>query len=441
MNYYIIPKNNFNIKINLLIKNEKINPFISYSIIHYLNEIYSQLLNVETLNKHETTLEYINKIVNPFEFIHTNVPGSFLSVSKVKPTSNIFFELMEVFQVCNIIEMLSLKRQIHVAHITKNNSSTNYLMDMLREYNTDIIMNEDFDYNILCNKLIIDNYNTKTDLFLFEFNETDYINTSQYINNMVLVLYIIAKYQAPNGTCIIKMDNIYYKTIVDILFIFSAIYERVLIIKPSISKVTKGERYLICKNLNTDILSSSKLLQQLDEHIKPKIIDNTFSSNHIHSLIKNDIPYYFSNKIEEINAVIGQQQLESFDQILNIFKNRNRNEKIEILKRNHIQKCIQWCEKNQLPHNKFIDKINIFLNVKKDEVVKDEVVKDGLVKDEVVKDEVVKDEVVKDEVVKDGLVKDGLVKDELEKGNHNELNENMLYNNLLGEIDETNKLI
>jgi hypothetical protein len=35
------------------------------------------------------------------------------------------------------------------------------------------------------------------------------------------------------------------------------------------------------------------------------------------------------------------------------------------LKRIHIQKCIQWCEKNQLPHNKFIDKVNIFLTPKK----------------------------------------------------------------------------
>jgi hypothetical protein len=46
-------------------------------------------------------------------------------------------------------------------------------------------------------------------------------------------------------------------------------------------------------------------------------------------------------------------------------RNKNREDKIEVLKRNHIQKCIQWCEKNQLPHNKFIDKTNIFLNVKK----------------------------------------------------------------------------
>ena len=45
---------------------------------------------------------------------------------------------------------------------------------------------------------------------------------------------------------------------------------------------------------------------------------------------------------------------------------------MENLKRNHIQKCIQWCEKNQLPHNKFIDKVNIFLTPKKKEVEMEE---------------------------------------------------------------------
>ena len=55
------------------------------------------------------------------------------------------------------------------------------------------------------------------------------------------------------------------------------------------------------------------------------------------------------------------------DQHYVIFKNKNKDEKIEVLKRNHIQKCIQWCEKNQLPHNKFVERVNIFLNAKKKE--------------------------------------------------------------------------
>lgn len=383
MNYYIIPKNNFNIHIKFNIKPEKINPYISYSLIYFLNDIYSQLLNIEELkmisnnnhNNTETTIAYINKIVNPFEFIHTNVPGSCLSVSKVKPDSNIFFELMEVFQVCNITDILSLKKQITVAHLTSNNSSTIELLNMLREDNDDTIIDIEFDYKNIYNYFIKPLSSlTKIDLLIFEFKEADYTNTKQYIKNMILVLYIIVNNQSNYGTSIIKIDNIFYKSIVDILFIFSAIFEKVFLIKPSISKITKGERFIICKNLNIDMISHTKLLQQLDEHLKDVIIDDTFLESNIHSIIDNDIPYYFSNKIEESNAVIGQQQLEAYDQIINIFKNKNKDEKIEMLKRNHIQKCIQWCEKNQIPHNKFTDRINIFLNAKKNDTGEEDLI-------------------------------------------------------------------
>lgn len=370
MNYYIIPKNNFNIQINPLIRPDVISPYISYSLIYFLNNIYTQLLNIDEFktddsssSKGESTIEYINRIINPFEFIHTNVPGSSLSVSKVKPSSNLFFELMEVFQLCNITDILSVKKQINIAHLTSSNSSTIDLLNMLREDNDDSIIDIDFDYKTIYKRFIENHVDIKVDLFIFEFKEEDYIDTRQYINNMLLVLYIIVKNQSNTGTSVIKIDNIFYKSIVDILFIFSAIFEKVFLIKPSISKVTKGERFIICKGMDIDIISHTKLLQQLDKYFKD--LSGNLMTNNIHSIIDNSIPYYFSNKIEESNAVIGQQQLEAYDQIINILKNKNKDDKIEILKRTHIHKCIQWCEKNQLPHNKFVDRVNIFLNAKK----------------------------------------------------------------------------
>jgi hypothetical protein len=99
MNYYIIPKNKFNIEIELQFKNEIIKPYISYSLIFYLNDIYKQILKID--NKEDNIIQNINEIVNPYEFINTNVPGTQISVSKVKPDSNIFFELMEIFNLFN----------------------------------------------------------------------------------------------------------------------------------------------------------------------------------------------------------------------------------------------------------------------------------------------------------------------------------------------------
>ena len=168
MNYYILPKNNLKIDIFLFLNSDQVKPFISYSLIYYLNDIYANLLKLEyqiDSNKktlvepiHTTntsiSLDYINKIVNPFEFIHTNVPGTILSVSKVKPESSLFFDLMEIFQICNITEFLSEISKINIANFTPNFTSTNYLLNMLREDNEDVTINELFDFDVLCEKYV-----------------------------------------------------------------------------------------------------------------------------------------------------------------------------------------------------------------------------------------------------------------------------------------------
>jgi hypothetical protein len=334
-----------------------------------MNDIYNQLFKLQENNSdidENVTIDYINKIVNPFEFIHSNVPGSTIAVSKVKPDSIIFFELMELFQIFNINDILSLKQKINVAHLTYNYTSTNYLLNMVREDNEDNIISKDFNFENLYELFIKNTYENKLDLIICEFHPDEYNDTNKYINNMVLILLIVIKYQMNQGMCVIKIDNILYKAVIDIIFILSSLYDKIYLVKPSISSITKGERYLICKGFNENFINQSRLLIHMEEHVISKMNNSElFNSRYINSIIDNELPYYLLNRLEESNLVIGQQQLEAYDQIINIFKNKNREEKIENLKRSHIQKCIQWCEKNQLPHNKFIDKVNIFLTPKK----------------------------------------------------------------------------
>jgi hypothetical protein len=356
-----MPKNNFNVKMNLQLTSQKIEPFISYSFIFYMNDICNQLLKLQESNE-DANIDYINKIVNPFEFIHSNVPGSSISVSKVKPDSNIFFELMELFQIFNITDTLSSKPKIHVAHLTHNYSSTNELLNIIREESEDNIILESFHYDKLCDKFLRNKCDNKLDLIICEFELEDYNNVTKYINNLLLVVIIILKYQTNQGMCVIKIDNILYKPIIDIIFLLSSIYDKVYLVKPMISNITRGDRYLICRGFNENIHIQTKILSNMDK----EIIYNLNNSNQfLYSILDNELPNYLLNKIEESNLVIGQQQLDAYDQIIHIFKNKNREEKLEHLKRTHIQKCIQWCEKNQLPHNKFVDKVNIFLMNKK----------------------------------------------------------------------------
>ena len=300
MNYYIIPKNNFNIKLSLQLTNEKIEPCISYSLNCYTTDIYNQLLQLQESYSgiDNASIEYITKIVNPFEFIHSNVPGSLISVSKVKADSIIFFELMELFEVFNINEILSLKHKINVCHLTHNYKSTNYLLNMLREENEDNIILENFNFNNLYKQFIQKEYKNKLDLIIFEFYPDEYNDTKKYIHNMVLVLLIITKYQMNYGTSVIKINNILYKAVIDVIFVLSGIYDKIFLVKPSISNITNGERYLICKGFNENLLNQSKLVSNIDEKLILKMSNNELMSNScITSIIENDLPYYLLNKI------------------------------------------------------------------------------------------------------------------------------------------------
>jgi hypothetical protein len=85
-------------------------------------------------------------------------------------------------------------------------------------------------------------------------------------------------------------------------------------------------------------------------------------TKNINSILNIDHDYYFLNKIEEINAILGQRQLENIITTLNIITNRNNHEKIESMKKNNIQKCISWCEKHDIPSIKLSFSNNIFLS-------------------------------------------------------------------------------
>jgi hypothetical protein len=132
-------------------------------------------------------------------------------------------------------------------------------------------------------------------------------------------------------------------------------YEKIYIIKPNASNVFTNDRYLVCKHFIFKPHENNIILKDLYPLINKNL--------NINSLLNIDLPYFFLNKIEESNIIIGHLQLEYFDQLISVIKNKNRDEKVETLKKNNIQKCIQWCEKYKIPYNKFIEKLNIFLPI------------------------------------------------------------------------------
>ena len=372
MSYCTLPRKQITCDINPTF-GENVTPFITFSLLTYLKKMQNQL-NFHELNhknndeensiyKNEYNIDFFYKIINPYEFVHFKVLNSKFSVSKIKAESRIFYTFMELINSFNLLESF-FNINIKTLHCGSNNSSTIECMNIFRENNNDVNYDINYDANdgfkpsIFDTELLSNIELNKINFLYFEINEAFENDVNKYTYNFIIILYFIFNYQSNNGVCVIKLNSLVYKPILDIVYLLTNIYEKVHINKPNISSAFSDERFIICKNF----LNYSKkdiILKQL------KTIMNDFENKQkkIISLIDKELPYYFLNKIEESNIIIGQQQLEHFDSLINIIKNKNKNDKIETLKRNNIQKCILWCEKNKIPYNKLIDKLNIFLPV------------------------------------------------------------------------------
>jgi hypothetical protein len=350
MSYYILPKNINNINVNPQYSNELCRPYISYSLLKYYHEIKVQIdeMFIDDYDLSDNCFEDAIKIINPYEFIFSKVPGSKFSVSKLKPKNNIFYDLLEIYNNLSIFDSFKHENIINVLHISPNYADAIECFEIFREESADIhCSSNSIDINNDLNGL-------KMDFIFYE------IDTCNEIISLIQAIIVILRNQKNNGTSIIKIGNIFYKPIVDILYYLSSLYDRVYISKPNTNNITSFERYIVCKSFlhNEQSMSYLKL-----NYLKLLIFIKKLGDKHIYSVLDFDVPYYFKNKIDDLNIIIGQQQLEALDQIITIYKNKNKDDKIENIKKNNIQKSVSWCEKYKIPCNKFAEKINIFLPI------------------------------------------------------------------------------
>jgi 23S rRNA U2552 (ribose-2'-O)-methylase RlmE/FtsJ len=356
----MLPKNNNIINVNPIDSHDELlNPYISHSLYHYYNQTRNEIENVCS-NENDTTrtcFDELIKIVNPYEYIFSKVPGSKFSVSKLRPKTNIFYDFLEVSTTVNIFE--SFKNQVvKTLHFTPNYSDTIECFEMLREnFNDEIIYYDEINEDNM--KKIEDKK------FNFLFVEVDSNNFNKYITNLIECLMLIFKNQESGGSCVIKLNHVFHKPVVDILYILSSLYEKVYILKPNTSNITSFDKYIVCKNFQK---SENKLMYYKCNYYRLIVFLKKLEGKNIVSILDFDIPNYFLMKMVDMNIIIGQQQLESLDMVINILKNKNREDKIETIKKSNIQKSVAWCEKYKIPCNRFSEKINIFLPINKEAV-------------------------------------------------------------------------
>ena len=129
--------------------------------------------------------------------------------------------------------------------------------------------------------------------------------------------------------------------------ILNNLYEKVYIVKQNTSRFANSERYIVCKYFK---------LQNSKELFYPLLNNISQLKNHeyINSIYDEKLNYYFLIKMEEINSIIGQQQIEYINSTIELIENSS-DDTIKKLTKNNIQKCINWCSKHKIPYVKLND--------------------------------------------------------------------------------------
>jgi hypothetical protein len=257
-----------------------------------------------------------------------------------------------------------------------------------------LIVGENYEDSLECLEMLRENYNIDKFFCFYEYNSklhncieknkfnfviyelNKYNDVNQNIINLLELLIITFTQLKENSIIIIKLNNTFYKPILEIIYLLNSLFEKTLIVKPNTSDITSFDKYIILQKLRLnqyyfDLFNSyNTVLTDFIKNYHNEIDNNNDNVNimnsiilnrqNIQTIIKPELPMYFLNKIDDINIIIGQQQLEAVNQIINMLKSKNIEDRIEIMKKNNIQKCVNWCEKFKIPCNKFSDKINIF---------------------------------------------------------------------------------
>ena len=147
--------------------------------------------------------------------------------------------------------------------------------------------------------------------------------------------------QAKKGIFIWKINDNYSQLFLEIIYFLSSFYEKTYIIKPSIIDTSKSEKYIVCKGFLYE--NSYSIYTYLHSFIK--YMETYVSNSFIHSFLNIKIPSFFISKLEEVNYILGQIQLEQIQYLILLYHHKYKNEKIQNISIINEQKCIEWCRK------------------------------------------------------------------------------------------------
>ena len=390
MTFFLLPKLLNTIMpdmINILFEKEEKqdNEGISKSLKFYLNSMKKKIDDINS------EWDIYKKYTNPFEYIHSIISNQQkISISKLKPLSRSFYKMIEIYSIFNLSdEFQNNIKSFHLAEgpggfieafifLRKNISDQYYGMTLISEdqnipswkkskmflqkhNNVEIEYGIDQTGNLLSKENLLyclERYNNSMDIitgdggfdFSIDFNKQEECSISLIFAQISFAIAM----QKINGCFILKMFDLFTEASLDLLYLLCSCYEKVYIVKPNTSRFANSEKYIVCKNFK--LTNSKDIVLKLSS-----FYHGINSGKTIKKILNIEIPYLFKNRLEELNAIFGQQQIENINSTFNLIENNNY-DKIELYKRNNINKSVTWCQKYNIPCNKHLLLTNTDIN-------------------------------------------------------------------------------
>ena len=331
--YYLLPKGNIQLSDCFKIVFSETPPpnTLSPSLTHYLYEI---------LNNEQMNTEFYHKLQK------TVYPYSKLFLS-TKEYSYEFLECLEIIQTMNLntyldnhfktipLQILSFEQQ----QIFNTAFQKRFDLNLIKN-NHKVIYCSNPIYNLNNFEKIYMNYAAKNHLIII--TQPIQYNTKQILIQICMALCT----QCKKGIFIWKISDCYTQLFLEIFYFLSSFYDKIYIIKPSIIDTSKSYRYIVCKGFLYD--TSYSIYTYLRSFVK--YIDSYhYSKKYICSFLNINIPHFFLNKLEEVNYIYGQNQLEQIHYLLLLYdKHHNhKDDKLQNIISLNDQKCIEWCRKHR----------------------------------------------------------------------------------------------
>jgi len=363
---------------------------INKTLSKYLSNIKGQIDS----KQHEW--DKFKKYTNPYEYIHTTIPNSKHSICKTKPLSRSYFKMIEICKNLKLLDILpDVCKTYHlaegpggfieaIAEMRENMQDTYYGITLVDDDDTSVPgwkKSQAFlkkHTNVIIEKgstgtgdlmdpenlrYMYQNHHNTCDLvtadggfdFTTDFNHQELVSLKLILSQVAFAVAC----QKKGGSFFIKMFDTFTAGSMDIIYLMTMLYDQVYFCKPHTSRYANSEKYIVCKGFR---LSETKPLVIALYHVLQSFKDN--EKKYLQRFFNFDIPYVTVNRIEEYNAIFGQQQIECISQTLGLIDTHNY-DRIENMKKSHIQKCISWCQKYKQPYNKMTISTNIFLSARK----------------------------------------------------------------------------